>query len=382
MDSRRLWLVAIFLFVLGDGLTLQTRGPLLRSWEAEFQVSEGLLGLVAPAGTVGFVVAVLLIGMLAGRIDLKRWVLVGIGLTGLSLLLMSGAPVYWLLLLFLVGQGAATGIVRGIDRPILSHLYPQHRGRAFMLHSLAWSFGAVLGPVFVNWIIHRTSWRVTYLVLGLFFLPLFVLLWQLELPSEVASERDVSLEAIGGLLREPVVVGMVLAISLVGAVEGIVFTWFPFYASEFIPIDRANLLLSVFLMAYIPGRICYVWLVEFIPSLPLVTGLSACAVPMIFLMTSGVSGPLLYVSVAMAGFFVSSFFPLISTFGVDHAPEYSGPISAMATGATYLGLAVGPIIIGVIAEMIGIVATMWITGMFAAGLSLILATTWLLARKR
>ncbi len=381
MKRRRIWLIAIFLFVMGDGLTLQTRGPLMRSFQAEFLVTEGLLGLVAPAGTVGFVVAVLVIGLLAGRINLKRWTLIGVGLTGVSLLLMSGAPVYWLFLVFLVAQGTATGVFRGIDRPILSHLYPRHRGRAFMLHSLAWAVGAVFGPIFVNWILGWTSWRVTYLVLGLFFLPLFVLLWRVELPTEVAAERDLSLEACRNLLREPVIVGMVLAIGFVGALEGIVFTWFPFYASEFIPLDRANLLLSVYLMAYIPSRICYSWLVGRVPSFVLVTILGACAVPVIFFMVSGITGVPLYLSVGLAGFFVAGFFPLISTFGVDHAPEYSGPISAMATAATYLGLAIGPLIIGFAAETVGIVNAMRLTTMFAIGMTVVLVGTWLVERR-
>ena len=367
---------------MGDGLTLQTRGPLMRSFEADFAVSEGLLGLVAPAGTVGFVVAVLIIGLLAGRIDLKRWILTGLGITALSLLLMSGAPVYWLLLFFLLVQGTATGIVRGIDRPILSHLYPQHRGRAFMLHSLAWAIGAVLGPVFVNWILGWTSWRVTFLLLGLFFLPLFVMLWRVELPTEVNAERNLSLDACLRLIRDPVVFGMVVAISFVGALEGIVFTWFPFYASAFMPLDQANLLLSVYLMAYIPSRLLYSWLVERIRSFVLVTMLSICAVPVIFLMVSGISGGSLYVSVALAGFFVAGFFPLISTFGVNHAPEYSGPISALATAATYIGLAIGPIVIGFVADAVGILEAMRLTTVFAVGLVVVLVAIWIIERQR
>ncbi len=378
--NRRVWLVAIFLFIVGDGLTLQTRGPLLRSFEADFGVSEALLGLVAPAGTIGFVVAVLVVGFLAGRVDITRWLLVGVGITAISLLLAAGAPVYWLLLLFILGQGTATGIVRGLDRPILSHLYPDQRARMFTLHSLAWSVGALFGPIFVNWVLAVTSWRVTFLLLGTFFMPLFVLLARIELPAAVEAERDLSVAAFGRLVRDPVILAMIAAITLVGAFEGIIFTWLPFYASSFIPMDRANLLLSAYLMAYIPGRICYSWLVDRISALVLVVVLCTAAVPAVAVMVSGVTGPLLYASVLLAGFFASGMFPLISAFGIERAPEYTGPISAMGTGGAYVGLAIGPLIIGAAAEVTGIAAAMGITVFVAVGLTITVLLMWVLDR--
>lgn len=253
MQSRRLWLAAVFLFVFGDALTLQTRGALLASFQDTFGVSERLLGLVAPAGTVGFVAAVLAVGFLAGRIDLDRGLALGVGLTAACLLFMSGAPVYWLFLLFMLGQGTATGVVRGLDRPILSHLYPSQRGRVFTLHALAWALGAVAGPLFVNRVLAVTDWRATYALLSVFFLPLAILLWRLDLPTGASEERDLSLPALRRLVRRPVIVGMGVAMLLAGSIEGIVFTWLPYYGMEFLARERANLLLSTFLLAYVPA---------------------------------------------------------------------------------------------------------------------------------
>jgi len=54
MNQRLGWTLAVFLFAIGDALALQVRGALIPSLRAEFGVSEALLGLVAPAGTVGF----------------------------------------------------------------------------------------------------------------------------------------------------------------------------------------------------------------------------------------------------------------------------------------------------------------------------------------
>ena len=375
--NRLVWVVAIFLFVVGDGLTLQTRGPLLRTFEADFGVSEALLGLISPAGTLGFIVAVLVVGMVAGRIDVKRWMIVGIGLTAVSLLLMSGAPVYWLFLLFLVGQGTATGVVRGVDRMILSHLFPNHRGRVFTLYSLAWSIGAVMGPVFINTVLEAGNWRVAYVILGLFFLPLAGLVWQSDLPGTVAAERSLSLSGLRALLGRPIILGMMGAIALVGAAEGVIFTWLPFFASEFMPEAQANVLLTVFLIAYLPSRLLYSWLVDRTGSLPLAFGLSVCFVPAIWVALSGIDGLELFVAVFLAGFFTAGLFPLISAFGVDAAPSYSGPVSALSTGATYVGVAGGPLMVGLVAERIGILSAMLLTVFFAVGIAFILAVTWI-----
>lgn len=376
MRSRRLWLTALFLFVVGDAIVLQTRGPLLRSFEAEFHLSESLLGLVAPAGTIGFLAAVLFFGALAGRLELTRWLVVGAGGTVGFLWAMSLAPGYALFLLFLVGQGTAVGIVRGLDRPLLSHLYPARRGLMFNLHALAWAAGAVLGPILVNQILARAAWQVTYLVMGAFFLPIALVLWRVDVPTRVTTERGLTLDAFRQLIRRPIVLGMAIGLTLLGSVEGIIFTWLPFYASTFMPLEQANLLLAIYLFAYLPGRGVFSWLVDGrVSALSLALVSSALAIPSLYLTLSGVTGVGLFLLVAVTGFFNSGLFPLISTFGVNAAPEYSGPISALGIGGAYLGLAIAPVGVGILAEFVGIVPTMLLAVVLAGGICLTLAVT-------
>ncbi|NUB93448.1 MFS transporter [Haloterrigena sp. SYSU A121-1] len=368
MNRRRGWLVVIFGFAFGDGLVLQTRGPLLASFRSAFGVSEGLLGLVAPAGTVGFVGAVIVTGFVAGRLDFGRTLLVGIGATALALALLGGMPLYWLFLLVLVGQGTATGVVRALDRTVLSHLYPTQRGRMFTLYSLVWSLGAVSGPLFVTAALSATGWRVAYALLAVLFLPLVALLFRLELPTDANDERELSRAALTRLLRRPEIRGMAVAMVFVGFIEGAVFTWVPYYAAEFVGRELANVLLSVYLLAYVPGRLLYTWLSERIGYLRVALVLSVGAVPAFAAAFSGVEGWLLFGTVFVAGFFSSGFFPLLSAFGVDSAPEYSGPVNAIATAGTYAGIAVGPAGIGVLAEYAGIRTGMAAVPVFAGGL--------------
>ncbi|QSG03307.1 MFS transporter [Natranaeroarchaeum sulfidigenes] len=380
MDSRRVWVVAIFLFVMGDAVATQIRGALLESFQSSFGVSEALLGLVAPAGTVGFVVSVLAIGFVSGRIDLKRTLLIGVAATVVSLLVMSVAPVYWLFLAVMVGQGAAAGAFRGVDRPILSHLYPSRRGRIFALYSLAWALGAVTGPVLVNAVLSVTDWRVTYAILGLFFVPIGLLIWQTELPASTDNEQSLSLDALRTLVRRPAVLGSIGCMALLGGIEGIFFTWLPYYASTIIPRDLANLLLSTFLLAYIPGRILNTWIIERVNYLYLTFGLTLASIPVLLVTFSGIGGWALFMLVFLAGFLISGLFPTILSFAVEASPEYSGPISAMTTGGTYTGIALAPLGVGVVAELVDIQTAMYLTLGLAIALLIGTVVTWAATR--
>lgn len=380
MNSRRVWVVAIFLFVMGDAVATQIRGALLASFQSSFGVSEGLLGLVAPAGTVGFVVAILAVGFVSGRIDLKRVLLVGVAATTVSLLVMSATPVYWLFLSVMVGQGAAVGAFRAVDRPILSHLYPTRRGRIFALYSLAWALGAVSGPVFVNAVLSVTGWRVTYAILGLCFVPIGLLIWRSELPASTDDEQSLSLDALRALIHRPAVLGSVGCMTLLGGIEGIFFTWLPYYASTIVPRELSNLLLSTFLLAYIPGRLLNTWVIERVRYLPLAGGFTLASIPVLFFTFSGIGGRSLFGLVFLAGFLISGLFPTLLSFGVDASPEYSGPISAMTTGGTYAGLAVAPLAVGGVAELTEIRIAMYLALVLAVSLFVGIVVTWLTTR--
>ncbi|SNZ17293.1 Predicted arabinose efflux permease, MFS family [Natronoarchaeum philippinense] len=379
MDSRRTWTLTIFLFVVGDAVATQTRGPLLRSFQSSFGVSEALLGLVAPAGTIGFVVAILGVGFVTGRIDLRWTLLAGALATGLALFAMSVAPIYVLFLIALVGQGAAAGAFRGGDRPILSHLFPARRGRVFSLYALAWAIGAVAGPLAVTAVLAVADWRVTYALLGLWFLPLVAVLWRLDLPESASNERTLSLSELRRLLGRPSIFGATSAMTLIGAIEGIVFTWLPYYASTLIARDLANALLSVYLLAYIPGRMANTWLIDRTRYLPLALALTVLSIPTLAVAFAGISGPALFAAVFVAGLCVSGLFPTVLSYGVDAEPEYSGPINALTTGGTYLGIALAPPIVGWLAERAGVQTAMYLTVALTVGLLVVTAATWAVA---
>lgn len=57
-SNGKIWTVVIFLFVMLSGLTMQMIGSLVSTFEDVFGVSESLLGLIAPAGSISFMLTV------------------------------------------------------------------------------------------------------------------------------------------------------------------------------------------------------------------------------------------------------------------------------------------------------------------------------------
>ena len=228
--DRRLWLAVIAWFVAVDGLGFQLRGALLPELEREFAVSQSLLGLVAPAGTFGFLVVLLVLGGVAGRIDLRKTMLVGVVTVGLAIAAIGVAPTFGVFLLALLVRGILTGLVRGVDRPVLSHLYPDARGRVFNLYDLAWAAGASAGPVLAIAAVSFGNWRVAYGLLAASLVPVAFVVARLDLDDIDGSERPLRRDELATLLRRPEVLGAAAVMTLSGGIEGGLFTWLPYYA--------------------------------------------------------------------------------------------------------------------------------------------------------
>ncbi|MEM4782213.1 MAG: MFS transporter, partial [Halalkalicoccus sp.] len=60
----------------------------------------------------------------------------------------------------------------------------------------------------------------------------------------------------------------------------------------------------------------------------------------------------------------------------EAASEYSGPVNAASTGATYVGMAIVPTIMGVITGVYGIETAMLVPVVLIVGAALLIAATW------
>ena len=333
------------------------RGALLPAFGRQFGVGTSTLGLVAPAGTIGFIAALVLTGTVAGRLDAERTLFASAALVSLSMLALGLAPSYVAFLGALFVRGALTGVFRGLDRPVLSHLFPDRRGRVFDLYGLAWALGAICGPALVVATLALGSWRIAYVLLAIAFLPVLVLLRRADISLPARAERPLRLVDGREIARQPRIAGTGLALTLSGGLEGSLFTWLPFYASRTLPESLTSLTLSLLLVGYVLGRSVYSTFADRVASLPLVAVLAVSAIPTLYLVTA-LDGWGLFAAVLALDVLVSGLFPTLAAYAVDSAPAYNGPVNALTAGASYSGTAVVPVFLGVAADAYGIVPAM------------------------
>ncbi|WP_135664188.1 MFS transporter [Halorhabdus rudnickae] len=348
--SRRAWTVVLFAFVAFDGALIQARGALVPVFEDVFTVSESYLGLVTPVGTVGFVLAMLIFGTASGRIDIKRFLLISVAATIGSVLVLGLSPTYLLLLAFIGVRSFSTGIFRSLDRSVLSHLYPNSRARVLSLHTMAWAVGATLGPLLVTVVMWEYSWQVTYLVLAIALVPVLVALWRLDRPESLDNERSLELDDVAVLLREPAIYGMAIALIFVGSMESVFFNWLPYYAGELFTETVANLTLSIYLAAYVPGRLAFSYLAERYRFTDLLVGVGFVLVVAMYAALVLASGTALLALIFVIGFFISGLFPTLISMGIESRPSFTGPVNVIANVAAQTGFFLAPATVGVIAE--------------------------------
>jgi len=350
IDNRTYWLIAVFLFVGVSGATIQARGALVPTFETYFGVSKGQLGLITPVGTVGYLVAMLALGSASGRVDIRKFLLAGVALTGLSLLLIGAAPSF-LVLLGLVGmRSLSTGIFRALDRPTLSHLYPESRSRIFTLQEMIWAVGAMSGPILVTAILSQYSWRATYLVLAALTVPVFVLVWRLDAPTGTTNERTFELSDLLPLLSQPGVYGMIAALIVVGGIESIYFTWLPSFADATFSGWITGIVLSIYLAAYVPGRLVFSQINEQYSFTRVLVVTSILLTMLTYIAFTAAEGYMLLGSIFGIGLLISGLFPTLISMGIESMPSFSGPVNVIANVAAQVGFSTAPVIVGVLAD--------------------------------
>jgi len=375
--SRRRWTVAVFGYVALVGAVLQMRGAVVPTLRTTFRTPEWQLGLVAPAGTVGFLLMVTVVGAIAGRLDTRRLLGIGVGGTAVGVALMAVVPSFPLFLVALGWQGLFTGVGRGADRPLLSHLYPTRRGRLFGYYDMMWAVGATLGPALVAAAIALGNWRYAFGLVAAAFLPLGALVWRLPAPSVAGGDEPLDRAAFRGIVREPAVLVMSLGLFLSVGIEGGLFTWLTTYAGTQLDGPLATASLSVMLAGYVPGRFLAGRLTERLGYAPLAVGLVATAIPAYAFTFLVAEGAVVLVGVFFVGLTVSGFYPTLLAYATEAVPEHSAPVNAVAAVAGGVGIAAVPASMGFVIGDAGVTRAMTLLALPLGGLLVVTVGAWL-----
>lgn len=129
-----------------------------------FQLSYAELGLLM---TVFFTVSGVgqaMAGFVVDRLGARSVVFGGIGLLGLSALLLSGAHSYAMLMLGAFVAGCGNSVFHPADYTILNeHVTRSRLAHGFSVHAISGNIGWAVSPLFLTFIASRTDWRTALL---------------------------------------------------------------------------------------------------------------------------------------------------------------------------------------------------------------------------
>ncbi|MCU0760175.1 MAG: MFS transporter [Steroidobacteraceae bacterium] len=244
-------------------------GPFIKPLADEFGWSRQQILGVQPLITLAVVALSAVMGWLADRHGVRRFILAsqvlfGIGFFGLAVGLHSLTSFYLLYFLMSVGAGATTSI--GFSR-LLARRYERQRGLALGIANSGTGLCGFLVPPYLTWAIAEFGWRGGYVALGL--LPLCIALplaWRYlhddgvpaatrahPAPSAVAVEPGLTfVQALRGRHFWLMAVGL---FSCSGVMTALITNIVPLVQEQGNAASTAALVASGFGIAVIVGRI-------------------------------------------------------------------------------------------------------------------------------
>jgi MFS family permease len=355
-SNRRLWTAALFATMALAGAALMIRGPIVPELGRNFDAPAWQLGLIAPAGTAGYLVAVTVVGFSAGRLDAHRLIVAGLLGSAVVMLGMGVAPFLAVFLLGMLARGLMNGVLRGLNRPIISHFYPDSRGRMYSYYDMVWAVGAMLGPIGVVAVLALADWRLAYYALAVGMFGLAVVVWWLDGPDVEGTEEPFDRREIAALVRKPEVAAMLVVMMLGTGVEGGLFLWLPTYVGDVLPDGIAgiglsaaalsSLSLSVMIAGYVPGRFVYGRLSERVGYLRILVGIFLLLIPTFAATFLYAEGLTILLGVVVVGALISGIFPMLVSYATDAVPQHSGPVTALSAISSSLGVGITPAVMG------------------------------------
>ncbi len=327
-------------------------GLLLPLLGKAFGLGPEVEGRLFPADFGGFVVGVLVCGLLSDRLGRKTALLLGIGCFTLGLAAAALAPNFGIVLLASALIGGGSGAMEAVASALASDLYPERRAFFLNVIQVAFGAGAALSPALIRSLLEsQVGWRALYFGFAAVNGLLFFFLSLQFVPRAPHGKEALDFAALGAVLRRPVFSALCLAQALyVGAEMGF-FTWLPTYFKARLPGGETweGYVITVFWVAMTVGRIGTGGLVERLP-LPRLILLMAGGGALCSALALVWHQPLLVtVCVALVGLCFAGIFGVILAEAGERFPTFAGTVFGGVVAAGGLGGAVIPWGIGALA---------------------------------
>lgn len=345
----------------------------LPEYAKEVGVGLAMIGLLIAAYDLAEIIAKPIFGSISDRAGMKRTLLIGIGVFIVASLLYLAVPPQWLLgIRFLQGIGAAA--LSAVSLAFVGVYYRENRGRAYGIYNAIKGAGYVLSPLAGGLIIAKSHFSYIFIAaagIGMLALLLSLLLPNVEEKAALDDDDDFSLRSFISVFQDPKLIRWYAIIVINMFFVSILFGFLPVrvYALSYGPVQTGMILslvaLSYLLIQPLAGHLADRTDVTRTIRVGLVlSAISIIAVPF-------VSGLLLVIDAMLAGAGVGIVWTNTDTLISKLADEGKlGATMGAAGSFKEFGDMVGPVLIGVLSQLLGLTWGFVICGLL--GLSAIL----------
>ena len=345
---------AFFLFGFIDNI----KGPTIPALLADLNFSYAQGGTIVFGAYIGFLIATLLTGPLSDIAGKKAVIFVCCISFFVGISAYTGLNTFWPLTIAMTAIGFGLGAIEVGGNLIIVDIYHQNKGKYLNLLAFFHGLGSMVAPLYAGRLLAaQRSWRQVYqFSLPLVFALLLYFLF-MKYPRTASSESNsLDLKKIGKSVFTAEMLVFYIAIALyVGAEIGIgawVVDFLQKAKSQ--SVMRSSLYLSLFFGGITLGRFVGSFLVGKIGYLKILFLTSVAAAICLAIGTFG--PPALAFFIPLAGLFFSIVFPTTTAAVSELHRENVGTILGILFAFAGVGGAIGPWLVGVVNDWLGLYA--------------------------
>jgi MFS family permease len=390
MKNNRLKALVILYFIFFIfGIAESAIDPLTPVISKEINVGFDIIGIILFVSFFFLVAGNFFSGRLSDHYDTKKIIIIGLSLIFAGLLVFG---IYITLILFILTMIFARSGFGIIDSSIYTYIcqfFSKRRSEIFVRLNLLWYFGCVLGTLIISMLLFfNIKPMLLFIFVAAFFL-IAVLFFFKMAPSKdsltsIEAKAPKKKQSFFQEIKFPVIIlSSVILFFYAGAVFGLS-TWLTTYFISFnIKVFVGSAVLSGYWVFSIIGLLITNFLVRRFKEINILVAGYLVGVISITLVTFM---PLIYVKIAflmIQGLALSCVFPLVKSIPIEENPDASGTIIGFLLTIQGAGIMVFQLIIGIIAENLGVGSIIFIImSSLAIGLVLTIVLFAVLKRKK
>jgi fucose permease len=345
-------------------------------------LSDFILGLIPFAAFIWFFILSVPVGILQDRVGKKTMLNIGMGVTGVGLLIPFFFYNFATVIAGFALLGIGNTIVQVSANPLLVDVVPGRRASSFLSFSqFIKAIGSMVAAPLAALLFSRFGdWKLLFLVYGIISFLSVLWLSSVKIEETAATGEKASMASAFRLLGNSYILMMVLSIFLVVGID----VGFNYFSGKYLTTRfgieevTAQSGRSIYFLGRMLGTFAGALILTKLKGTKGLLYSAILSLVSIFLILVIPSKVAAWALVFIIGLGVANIFPLVFSLTVQKYPERSNEISGLMMMAISGGALIPPIM-GLVSDLMGVVPGMGVLLLCAAYL---LAVSWIIIRKK